>query len=453
MRRLFGTDGVRGIAGEFLTVELAMKIGRATATVLSSGSRYRPLVLVGTDTRISSDMLSSALAAGLCSVGADVIDIGVLPTPAVAYLTGKYRADAGIVISASHNSFEYNGIKIFSSDGFKLPDALEEQIEDIVLDAASSPALAPSHKIGRVRREENAAADYIDYLRRTAFNDLCGLSVAIDCAAGAASVTAEALFSSLGAKCHMLADKPNGLNINDGCGSTHPEALQKYVVDNGLDVGVAFDGDADRCFCVDDKGNLVDGDVIMAILSKDMKERGVLRENTVVGTVMSNLGFIKFCEENGIRFISAKVGDRYVLEIMNQEGYSFGGEQSGHVIMRDYATTGDGQLTALQLLSLLKREKKPFSVLASVMRRYPQCLVNIKTTPEGKLAFYTDKDVARILKEAEAQLEGRGRIVVRPSGTEPLLRVMVESETEEETRRVAEETAESIRICLSAYEG
>lgn len=451
MRRLFGTDGVRGIAGELLSTEIAMAIGRAAATVLSSNQRYRPLVLVGMDTRISSEMLASALNAGLCSVGADVIDVGVVPTPAVAYLTKKYRADAGIMISASHNSYEFNGIKIFSSDGFKLPDALEEQIEAIVLDGVIAPPMATGDKIGSIKKSESAKEDYIDHLRRTAFNDLSGLRIGIDCANGSASATAETLFSSMGAECHMLSDTPNGININDGCGSTHLDTLKRFVTENALDVGVAFDGDADRLLCVDEKGKEVDGDMVMAILAKNMKERGVLRENTVVGTVMSNLGFVRFCEENGIRFIGAKVGDRYVLEIMNLEGYSFGGEQSGHVIMRDYATTGDGQLTALQLLSLMKREGKPLSELASVMRRYPQCLVNIETTPEGKLAFYTDRDVARIIEEATASLGERGRLVVRPSGTEPLLRVMVESETEEETERLAKETAEKIREKLSGY--
>ena len=451
MRRLFGTDGVRGVAGEFLTTEIAMGIGRAVATVLSSHQRYRPLVLVGMDTRISSEMLACSLYAGLCSVGADVIDVGVVPTPAVAYLVKKYRADAGIMISASHNSYEFNGIKIFSSDGFKLPDALEEQIEAIVLDGAPVPPLATAEKIGRVRKGETAKEDYIDHLRRTAFNDLSGLKIGVDCANGSASATAKELFTSMGASCYMLADTPNGININDGCGSTHLEPLRRFVIENGLDAGVAFDGDADRLLCVDEKGNEIDGDMIMAIIAKNMKERGVLRQNTVVGTIMTNLGFTKFCEENGIRFIAAKVGDRYVLEIMNIEGYSFGGEQSGHVIMRDYATTGDGQLTALQLLSFMKREGKTLSELASVMRRYPQCLVNIKTTPEGKLAFYTDRDVAKILEEATESLGDRGRLVVRPSGTEPLLRVMVESETEEETERVAKETAEKIREKLSQY--
>jgi len=451
MRRLFGTDGARGVANEFLTTEIAMGIGRAVAMVLSNNHRYRPLVLIGMDTRISSEMLASALHAGLCSVGADVIDVGVVPTPAVAYLTKKYRADAGVMISASHNSYEFNGIKIFSSDGYKLPDELEERIEAIVLDNSPAPVLAAYDKIGRVRKGENAVADYIDHLRRTAFNDLSGLKIAIDCANGSSSATAQTLFESMGAECHMLFDAPDGININENCGSTHMENLRKYVVEHQMDVGLAFDGDADRFLCIDECGNEIDGDMVMAILAKDMKNRGVLRNNAVVGTIMTNLGFTKFCEENDIKFIAAKVGDRYVLEIMNLDGYSFGGEQSGHIIFKDYATTGDGQLTALQLLSYLKREGKTLSELAKVMRRYPQCLVNVRTTPEGKLAFYTDKDVAKIVEEASASLGTRGRLVVRPSGTEPLLRVMVESETEEETTRVAQETAEKIREKLAQY--
>lgn len=451
MRRLFGTDGARGVANEFLTPEIAMGIGRAVATVLSSNQRYRPMVLIGMDTRISSEMLASSLQAGLCSVGADVLDVGVVPTPAVAYLVKKYRADAGIMISASHNSYEFNGIKIFSSDGFKLPDELEERIEAIVLDHSPAPVLAAGDKIGRVRKSLNAVPDYIDHLRRTAFNDLSGLKIAIDCANGSASATAEELFTSMGAVCHMLHNTPDGININDKCGSTDMASLRDYVVEHGMDVGVAFDGDADRLLCVDDKGEEVDGDMIMAVLAKDMQTRGVLRRGAVVGTIMTNLGFSKFCEENGIKFIAAKVGDRYVLEIMNLDGYSFGGEQSGHVIFRDYATTGDGQLTALQLLSYIKREGKPLSELKTVMRRYPQALVNIRTTPEGKLAFFTDKEIAKIVEGASEALSDRGRLVVRPSGTEPLLRVMVESETEEETNRIANETAEKIKEILARY--
>lgn len=451
MRRLFGTDGVRGVANSFLTAEIATGIGRAVATVLSAQNRYRPVVLIGMDTRISSEMLASALHAGLCSVGADVIDVSVVPTPAVAYLVKKYRADAGIMISASHNSYEFNGIKIFSGDGFKLPDELEERIESIVLENDPPPVLAPADRIGRVRKSAEGAKDYIEHVRKTAFNSIEGLRIAIDCANGSASATAEALFTSMGAECHMMHASPDGVNINAACGSTDMAALRAYVLAHGLDAGVAFDGDADRALFIDEKGEEIDGDKVLAILALDMKLRGVLRQNTVVGTVMSNLGFSKFCEANGIHFIAAKVGDRYVLEVMNLQGYTLGGEQSGHVILRNYATTGDGQLTALQLLSFMKREGKPLSELASVMRRYPQCLVNIETTAEGKVAFYTDKEIGHIIEETSAALGDRGRLVVRPSGTEPLLRVMVESETEEETRRVAEETAERIRERLSGY--
>ena len=450
MRRLFGTDGARGVANEFLTCEIAMGIGRAVASVLSAGNRYRPMVLIGMDTRISSEMLAASLRAGLLSVGADVMDVGVVPTPAVAYLVKKYRADAGIMISASHNSYEFNGIKIFSGDGFKLPDELEEQIEAIVLDNDPAPTLATFDKIGRLKQAPDALQDYINHLRKTAFNSIEGLRVAIDCANGSASTTAEALFTSMGAECHMLACAPDGVNINDNCGSTHMESLRAYVLEHGLDAGLAFDGDADRFLCIDEKGNEVDGDMIMAMLSLDMKKRGVLRHNAVVGTIMTNLGFTKFCEENDIKFIAAKVGDRYVLEQMLLHGYVFGGEQSGHLIFSDYATTGDGQLSALQLLAFMKREGKSLSELA-VMRRYPQSLVNIRTTPEGKVAFFTDKDVAKIVAEATEFLGERGRLVVRPSGTEPLLRVMVESETEEETERVAKETAERIKEKLAQY--
>lgn len=451
MRRLFGTDGARGVANDFLTCEIAMGIGRAVATVKSNHGKYRPQVLIGMDTRMSSEMLASALHAGLCSVGADVIDVGVVPTPAVAYLVGKYGCDAGIMISASHNSYEFNGIKVFSGDGFKIADELEEEIEQIVLENRPAPVMAKNDGIGRVRRNENGAADYIEHLRRIAPNGLYGMKLAIDCANGSASATAKTLFTLLGAECHMLFDRPNGVNINDACGSTHLESLKDYVVANHMDAGIAFDGDADRLLCVDENGNEVDGDMVMAILSADMKKRGELKHNTVVGTIMTNLGFIKYCEENGIEFIAAKVGDRYVLEQMNLKGYNIGGEQSGHIIFRDYATTGDGQLTALLLLTYMQREGKKFSELAGVMHRYPQSIVNIKVTPEAKLAFYTDKDVAAIVAKTEKDLGTRGRLVVRPSGTEPLLRIMVESETVEETERVARLTANKIAKKLAQY--
>lgn len=444
MGRLFGTDGVRGIANTELSCERALEIGRAAATVLADGCRRRPVFVIGCDTRASSEMLDCALTAGLCSVGADVIRLGVIPTPAVAYLVVKYKADAGIMISASHNPAEFNGIKIFSGNGYKLPDMLEEQIEAIVLDKHPLPEPITGGALGRVTYTSDAVKDYIKHVKSNVHHSLEGLEVAIDCANGSASATAERLFTELGAKVHMLNDKPDGVNINKNCGSTHLEGLAEYVVANKLDCGIAFDGDADRCLCIDEKGEQVDGDMIMAICALDLKKRGKLNGNTVVGTIMTNFGFGKFCEENGIRFIATKVGDRYVLEEMLLEDYSFGGEQSGHIIFRDFTTTGDGQLTATQLLCHMRCEKKPLSELASVMKRYPQVMINLKISAAGKIAFYTDRDVNDKIEEAKATLGSTGRIVVRPSGTEPLIRVMVEGMDEDEITRIAQDVANTI---------
>ena len=444
MGRLFGTDGVRGIANTELTCERAMEIGRAAATVLADGCRRRPTFVIGSDTRASSDMLSSALIAGLCSVGADVIQLGVVPTPAVAYLVGKYKADAGVMISASHNPAEFNGIKIFSGNGLKLPDMLEEHIEEIVLDKTHPIATPVGGEVGRLSYAQDAVRDYVTHVKTSAYHSLSGLRVAIDCANGSASTTAPLLFRELGAEVHLLNYTPDGVNINKKCGSTHMGALTEYVIANGLDCGIAFDGDADRCLCVDEKGNLIDGDRIMAICALDLKKRGKLNKNTVVGTVMTNFGFGKFCEENDLHFIATKVGDRYVLEEMLQEDYSFGGEQSGHIIFRDFATTGDGQLTATQLLALMKVAKSPLSELASVMTRYPQTMVNLKISSEGKIAFYTDPKVAEAMETAKEELGKSGRIVVRPSGTEPLIRVMVEGMDAEQIETIAGRVANII---------
>ncbi|MBR2388711.1 MAG: phosphoglucosamine mutase [Clostridia bacterium] len=449
MGRLFGTDGVRGIANSELTCERAMEIGRAAATILSDGCRHAPTFLIGCDTRASSDMLSAALSAGLCSVGANVIDVGVIATPAVAFLIGKYKADAGIMVSASHNPAEFNGIKIFNGNGFKLADMLEERIEEIVLDKATAPTLAQGAKVGRITYAKNAVKDYVRHVKSTVYNSLTGLRIAVDCANGSASVSAKMLFEELGAEVHMLSATPNGENINKNCGSTNLENLSKYVVQHKLDCGVAFDGDADRCLCIDENGNVIDGDMIMAICSLDLMKRGKLNKNTVVGTILTNFGFTKFCEENGLKFIATKVGDRYVLEEMLLEDYSFGGEQSGHIIFRDFATTGDGQLTAAQLLSHLKSEKRTLSSLASVMTRYPQISVNIKTTPEGKLAFYTDRSIDETVLAAKEKLGDNGRIVVRPSGTEPLIRVMVEGKNEKEIEEIANSVSDFIKEKLS----
>ena len=444
MGRLFGTDGARGIANKELTCELAMNIGRAAAMVLANENKH-PKILIGKDTRLSGDMLEGALTAGLCSIGADVVLLGTVPTPAVAYLIKKYKADAGIMISASHNPFEFNGIKIFSSDGYKLPDELENEIESIVLDHSKPFTILVNDGIGKVTKAENAVSDYIEHIISTVPYRLDGMNVAIDCSNGSASTTARELFTKLGANCHILSAEPDGININDKCGSTHLENLQKYVVENGLEMGVAFDGDADRCLAVDENGNVVDGDFIMAICAMDLHSRGKLAKNTAVGTVMSNMGFGKFCEDNHIKFVSTNVGDRYVLEAMLREGYNFGGEQSGHVIFLDYSTTGDGQLTAAQLLSLVHRRNAKMSSIATLMTHYPQILINVKVTNEGKVQFYKNQDIKNKIESVKNELGSDGRILVRLSGTEPLVRVMLEGLDKEKITRLANETADLIK--------
>ena len=451
MRRLFGTDGVRGIANEALSCERAMQIGRALGTVLSSRHKYRPKVLIGMDTRISSPMLACAISAGLCSVGSDVVNLGVVPTPAVAYLVKKYGAKAGVMISASHNPYPYNGIKIFGDEGYKLSDELEEQIESIVLDNTPPCRPAAADLLGQYEDAPYALQDYILYLSQTAKTSLDGMRLVIDCANGAASATAKQLFEGLGATCTMLFCTPNGTNINAACGSTDMTALRQEVLKQKADAGLAFDGDADRFLAVDEKGNEIDGDFIMAILGLHLKAEGRLAGNTIVGTIMTNYGFTKFCEREGIRYIAAKVGDRYVLEMLNQEGYAFGGEQSGHIIFREFATTGDGQLTAVQLLSHLKNAKKPLSELSKVMKKYPQATVNIEADSSDKINFFTDEGIKKILEDAKARIGGSGRIVVRPSGTEPVIRVMVESDHEAETKQIAEKTASDIQTRLNEY--
>ncbi len=451
MRRLFGTDGVRGIANEVLSCERAMQIGRALGTVLSSRHKYRPKVLIGLDTRISSPMLACAISAGLCSVGSDVVNLGVVPTPAVAYLVKKYRAKAGVMISASHNPYPYNGIKIFGDEGYKLSDELEEQIESIVLDNTPPCRPAAADQLGRYEDAPYALHDYVLYLSHTTKTSLEGMRLVIDCANGASYRTAKELFEGLGAECTMLSCTPDGININDACGSTDMAALREAVLKKKADVGLAFDGDADRFLAVDEKGNEVDGDFIMAILALHLKKEGRLAGNTVVGTIMTNYGFTKFCEREDIRYIAAKVGDRYVLEMLNQEGYVFGGEQSGHIIFREFATTGDGQLTAVQLLSHLKNAKRPLSELCKVMKKYPQTTVNIDADASDKINFFTDEEIKSLLEEAKARIGDRGRIVVRPSGTEPVIRIMVESDSESETQQIAEQTAKSIQRRLAEY--
>lgn len=449
MGRLFGTDGARGVANTELTCEQAMAIGRAAAMVLIQVEHRRPCVLIGKDTRVSSDMLEAALVAGLCSVGADVRLLGVVPTPAVAYLVGKYGADAGIMISASHNPCEYNGIKLFNGEGYKLSDELEEQIEAIVLDGAQTPPCPTGGDIGRVSRCDRAVDDYVSHLLSVTDVDLRGMRLAVDCANGSASATARKLFSALGADCVFLNDQPDGININENCGSTHIEKLAEFVKKLKFFGGVAFDGDADRCLAVDEQGNLLDGDKIIAALASDMKEKGELDGNAAVVTVMSNLGFFRYCEANGITPVSTKVGDRYVLEEMLNSGYSIGGEQSGHIIFRHYATTGDGQLSAVKLLSMARERGWKLSRIGAMMERYPQVMINVRADAAQKAKYAADTALAEEIEKAGAALGRDGRVLVRVSGTEPLLRIMVEGKDFDTINRLAVELGEKIKEAIS----
>lgn len=428
MGRLFGTDGARGIAVTELTCELAMNIGRAAAIVLTKQKTHKgkARILIGKDTRISSDILESALIAGITSVGADVELLGVVPTPAVAYLVRYYEADAGVMISASHNSVEYNGIKLFSSTGFKLPDDVENEIEALILDTPEKMTLVDGSDVGRVKTMYGAVSEYNEHIQSTVGGKFQGLLVAIDCANGSASATAESLFYKFGAEYVYINNEPDGLNINDKCGSTHMEQLVELVKKRGCDVGFAFDGDADRCLAVDEKGNIIDGDKLIAILSRYMKEIGTLKNNTAVVTVMSNLGFHRFMNENKIETVCTKVGDRYVLEEMLNNGYNIGGEQSGHIIFLDHATTGDGQLTAAQTLELLSKCKRPLSQLVKDIPDFPQLLVNVKITEDKKGLWEKTQKITDIIAQAEQAMGENGRILVRESGTEPLVRVMIE---------------------------
>ncbi len=446
MGRIFGTDGARGVANTELSCELGMDIGRALDMVLAQRIvGRRPRVLIGRDTRISGDMLESAVAAGLCSAGADSVLVGVVPTPALAYLVTHLGADAGIMLSASHNSYEYNGLKIFGANGFKLSDDEEFEIEEIVLDRTVPFPVQWGGRVGRVERDEAAIDAYVDHLASTVEGDLSGIRVALDCANGSASVTAGKLFRRLGAEVTLLHDEPDGININDRCGSTHLEALADFVKSGDYACGFAFDGDADRCLAVTSEGELVDGDRIIALLSLAMREKGKLAGNTAVVTVMSNLGFHRFCEREGIHAEVTKVGDRYVLENMVKNGYSIGGEQSGHVILREYMTTGDGQLTALQVLAAVKRSGKTLRELADVMQVLPQVMVNVRADAQMKSQLELDEGVARRVERWRQRFGAAGRILVRVSGTEPLIRVMVEGEDKAEITAAAEEIATTIR--------
>ena len=427
MGRIFGTDGARGVANTEISCTLAMDIGRAAAMVVARDHHKRkPVFLVGHDTRISHDMLESAIAAGLCSVGADVVTLGTVPTPAVAYLVANSDADAAIMLSASHNPYEFNGIKIFGAEGFKLTDEEEMEIEEIVLDHVLPYDLKWNDELGVIRSGETLVEQYIDHIVSTVEGDLSGIRVAADCANGSASATAAKIFAKLGADVTILNDEPNGVNINDNCGSTHIDVLGKYVRENGFDLGVAFDGDADRCLAVDENGELVDGDKLIAIFSSQMKREGKLANDTAVVTVMSNMGFFKFAEQAGIHVEKTSVGDSYVLQNMLEHGHCIGGEQSGHIIFREFMTTGDGQLTAVQLLRAIKKSGKKLSELAQLMQVYPQVILNVRADKEMKRMVKVDEGVLKCQQQLEEGMNGNGRILVRPSGTEPVIRIMVE---------------------------
>nr|WP_106781758.1 phosphoglucosamine mutase [Lysinibacillus timonensis] len=430
MGKYFGTDGVRGIANSELTPELAFKLGRVGGYVLTKHATGRPKVIIGRDTRISGHMLEGALVAGLLSIGVEVMRLGIISTPGVAYLTRVMNADAGVMISASHNPVADNGIKFFGPDGFKLTDAQEAEVEKI-LDLEEDTLPRPiGGDLGTVSDYFEGGQKYLSYLKQTVDEDFMGLHVALDCAHGATSSLATHLFADLEADISSMGSSPDGLNINDGVGSTHPEKLAAFVMERGAHVGLAFDGDGDRLIAVDENGKIVDGDQIMFIIGKYLNLKGRLKNNTVVSTVMSNMGFYKALEENGMASVKTAVGDRYVVEEMRKNNYNLGGEQSGHIIMLDFNTTGDGLLTAIQLVNIMKVTKKRLSELASEMAIYPQKLVNVRVT--NKHAVTQNEKVANVIEEVEAALAGNGRVLVRPSGTEPLVRVMVEAATEEE---------------------
>ena len=441
MGRLFGTDGVRGVANSELTPALAYKLGKAGAYILSRDNA-RPVFIIGKDTRLSGDMLEDALSAGILSVGGNVIKVGILPTPAVAHLVKAYGADAGVVISASHNPFEYNGIKFFKGDGFKLDDDIEDQIEDIIIRDTDVTRDIEGEKLGkRLSADEDALTLYAEYLKSTIDVDIKGVKLVLDCANGASYKVAEKVYRELGADITVIGNRPDGTNINDGCGSTHPEKLQREVVKRGALLGLAYDGDADRLIAVDEKGRIIDGDKLICICAQMMKAKGALTDNLVTATVMSNIGFHKYIEAMGCKVDVTGVGDRYVLERMLQTGCQIGGEQSGHIIFLNHSTTGDGILSSLQLLqAVLMSGKKP-SELADEIEIYPQVLKNARVKNENKKRYSSDESIQAEIRKIEAEMEGQGRVLIRPSGTEPLVRVMIEGQDIERITELAQQLA------------
>ena len=448
MSRLFGTDGVRGVANKELTPLLAMQLGQAGASVLTKETSHKPTIMVGCDTRISGDMLANALMAGVCSVGANAVYVGIVPTPAVAYLTRKNHMDAGVVISASHNPVEFNGIKFFDANGYKLPDAMEDEIEAIIKNDMKDLAFPTGTEIGSITYRTDAREDYVKHATEAIPVDLHGMKIVADCAEGASYYTSVEALKLLGADVVAIHNNPDGTNINAGCGSTHMEELMERVKAEKADVGLAFDGDADRLLAVDEKGNKVDGDQIMGIVGNYLKEQKKLKKDTIVATVMSNLGFFLMGEKQGIHMEQTKVGDRYVLERMRQIGANLGGEQSGHVIFLDENTTGDGPLSALHLLQVLVDTKKPLSELATIMEVLPQALVNAKVPNDKKNSYMENPQIADAIDALTKKFAGEGRVLIRPSGTEPLVRVMIEGRDQNRIQEEAEKLAALIESAM-----
>ena len=449
MRKYFGTDGIRRIANTELTPALVYKVAKAGAYVLSKHTDHRPTILIGRDTRISGTLIESAMLAGFLSYGANVKLLGIIPTPGVAYLTRKLNADAGVVISASHNTFEFNGIKYFSNKGMKIPDSLEEEIEEVMDSGKIDELTAIAHEIGVSEYSMDLLDEYVYFFRKNFDDNFDKLNredfvVGIDTANGATSVVAEKVFKVLGIKYKIINNSPDGININDNCGSTHIENLKKFVVENKLSLGVAFDGDGDRCLAVDENGEEIDGDKIMAIISNYLKSKGKLKKDTVVATIMSNLGLNKYAENNGLDLVQTQVGDRYVLEEMLKAGYNFGGEQSGHIILLDYNPTGDGILTSLMLIQAILESNKKASEMTEIIKLYPQVLINAKVDSDKKYDYDKDEEIKQAIEKLEKEFAGNGRVIIRTSGTEPLVRVMIEGEDQEYITKKATEIANLI---------
>ena len=449
MRKYFGTDGIRRIANTELSPELVYKVAKAGAYVLSKHTDHTPTILIGRDTRISGTLIESAMVAGFLSYGANVKLLGIIPTPAVAYLTRKLNADASVVISASHNTYEFNGIKYFSNKGMKIPDNLEEEIEEVMESGKLDELTAVADKIGVSEYCQDLIDEYVFFFRKN-FEDEIEANInpdfiiGLDTANGATSVVAERVFKSLGINYKIINNNPDGININENCGSTHLEGLKKFVVENRLSLGIAYDGDGDRCLAVDEKGNEIDGDKILAIISKSLKKKGKLSKDTIVATVMSNLGLNKYTRDNGLELIQTKVGDRYVLEEMLKEGFNLGGEQSGHVILLDYNPTGDGILTSLMLIKSILEENKKASELGDEIKLYPQVLINAKVSSDKKYDYNKNSEIKEAIDKLEKEFAGNGRVLIRPSGTEPLVRVMIEGEEQDYITKKAQEIADLI---------